>query len=96
MKEDNFFHIKDAFAGLIREYDLESIVVEQKIKEIWAQTVGDFTNNATVKITYANQRLTVFMNSSIIRQELFYAKNEILKKINENLKDYKIIEIYFK
>jgi len=96
MNDNNLFHIKDAFTHLIKQYNLQNSIVEFRMKEIWKQTVGEYINNATTKIQFVNQTLIVHINSSIIRQELFYAKQEIIDTINEKLKDYKILEIRFK
>jgi hypothetical protein len=86
--------LKQAFNQVVNEYNLQNNLIETMIKEVWRQTVGEYVTNATINIKYNNNKLIVHVRQNI-KQELMYAKNEIIDKLNEKQKQVKINEIQF-
>lgn len=82
---DNTLSLKDAFSHLIKQYGLEDTFFEQKIKEVWAKTVGEYCNSFTSKIILKKNVLTVHISNAAVKSELSYVKTEIIAKINELL-----------
>ena len=79
----------------IKDY-LKALHIDKKINEVrlinsWEEVIGKTIAKATTKIYIKNKTLFVFLNSSVIRNELFMLKEEILKVLNEKAGE-KIIE----
>ena len=79
----------------IKDY-LKALHIDKKINEVrlinsWEEVIGKTIAKATTKIYIKNKTLFVYLNSSVIRNELFMLKEEILKALNEKAGE-KIIE----
>lgn len=79
----------------IKDY-LKALHIDKKINEVrlinsWEEVIGKTIAKATTKIYIKNKTLFVYLNSSVIRNELFMLKEEILKVLNEKAGE-KIIE----
>ena len=79
----------------IKEY-LKALNIDKKINEVrlinsWEEVIGKTIAKATTNIYIKNKTLFVFLNSSVIRNELFMLKEEILKALNKKAGE-KIIE----
>ncbi len=79
----------------IKEY-LRALNIDKKINEVrlinsWEEVIGKTIAKATTNIYIKNKTLFVYLNSSVIRNELFMLKEEILKALNKKAGE-KIIE----
>lgn len=82
MNNSNQYSLKDAFGQLLKQYGLEDTMLEQKIIDAWKTTVGEYCAQCTTEIRFKSGQLSVRISSSIVRQELMYAKTEIISKLN--------------
>ena len=55
------------------------------VKEAWAEVMGNGVNTYTKNIQFKNGTLIVELTSSVLREELSYGKDKIIKMINEEL-----------
>jgi predicted nucleic acid-binding Zn ribbon protein len=85
MTEHNQYSLGDALKGLVKKHGLEQSMNEHKVKEAWHKTVGEYCSKHTETIRLSKGELTVKISSAAVKQELMYAKTEILNKINECL-----------
>ncbi len=83
---NNEYPISEALRLLLEEDGIENAVNEQKVKEAWYNTVGKYGKNYTKNIKFSKGILTVTISSDAFKQELLYAKSEIIDKINEKIK----------
>ena len=85
MKDHNQSLLKDALLNVIKKDGIEDALYEQKIKKAWDKSVGKYGAKYTEKISFSKGKLTVNLSSALFKQELMYAKTEIITKINEVL-----------
>jgi predicted nucleic acid-binding Zn ribbon protein len=85
--------IKKALARLVEAYGLTDRLQEVEVKKIWERTMGPFIIKHTRSVTFKDGKLTVFVNSSVIRAEMNMVKSSIMEKLNAELKKNVIRQI---
>jgi predicted nucleic acid-binding Zn ribbon protein len=80
---------------------LKTLNIDQKIKEVrltgsWGEVLGKNVSRATQKVYIKNKVLFVYLNSSVIRNELLMLKSGIIKALNERAGEKVIEDIVFK
>ncbi len=58
-------------------------LAEGHIPDYWRAVVGDHVADLTTEINYINKVLYIRMASSVLRQEIFYRRDEYAQRINE-------------
>ena len=71
--------------NLIENNSLKEGLNNIKIQTIWKKTMGDNINSYTSKITLRKHTLYINLSSSVLREELSYGKEKIIKLLNEEL-----------
>ena len=87
MKRENTQLIKDVLQEFIKEERLEDGLQRVRIFGAWDLVVGDAGARATTNKFFRDGILYCTINSSIIRTQLYYRKEEIALKINKMLND---------
>lgn len=72
--------------NLIKNSSLKEGLNNIKIQNIWKKTMGDNINSYTSEITLRKHTLYINLSSSVLREELSYGKEKIIKLLNEELK----------
>ena len=85
--------LKDAIKGMIKHYNLSHKVNESKIINTWEKQVGKMISKHTTNVFLDNRKLFISLDSAPLRQELLYAREKMVKIINENLGENVIDEI---
>ena len=85
--------INEVVKSFIKQNNLESGIDAVKIDKIWEKLLGKNIKSYTNSLKLSNRKLYVKLNSSVLREELNYGKEEILKMLNEELKKECIEEI---
>ena len=85
--------INKVVKSFIQQNNLESGIDASRIDKMWEELLGKNIKSYTNSIKLSNKRLYVKLNSSVLRQELNYGKEEIVKMLNEELKKECIEEI---
>ena len=85
---------------VIKEY-LKALKIDDKLKEVelirsWDDVVGKTIARSTKKIFINNRRLFVYLNSSVIRNELFMLREGLKKALNDKVGESIIDEIILK
>ena len=89
--------ISEILDGMLRGTDrFSNNYRKSNMEKVWRSTFGEAISKYTTKIYLKDQKLTVYISSASLRQELAYHKNEILLKLNKNLKQLQIIELSIK
>ncbi|MBT8229654.1 MAG: DUF721 domain-containing protein, partial [Bacteroidia bacterium] len=60
---------------------------------VWRQTFGDLISRYTTSVKLHKGILTVYINSSALKQELHMNKSTIIEKMNQNMKYKKIKDL---
>lgn len=71
--------------NLIENSSLKEGLNNIKIQTIWKKTMGDNINSYTSEIALRKHTLYIKLSSSVLREELSYGKEKIIKLLNEEL-----------
>lgn len=77
--------IEELMKFFIKENNLTKGLRQVTIEELWVEQMGTGVSNYTKKITLKGATLIVHLNSSVLREELSYGKDKIIKIMNEAL-----------
>ena len=78
--------IGDALKEFIQANRLEIGLDKVNAKEAWDTVMGNAISKYTTGIMLDRDTLTVQLSSSVLREELSYGKEKIIKLLNEELK----------
>ena len=92
-KETN--SLKSAFNELLRSYKLESKYNAARMMKDWPDLVGKPIASRTSKIRISNGRITVYLTSAPLKQELNMSKSRILGMLREKYGDESVKDIIF-
>ena len=72
---------------------LEAGIDKLNVKEAWINLLGPGIANYTLDVVLKNNTLYVALSSAVLRAELSYGKDKIIKMINEELRKDVVKEI---
>ena len=78
--------VGDILNQIIKTNKLESGLDQVSVNEAWKSLMGNGVNNYTRSVALRNNILYVELTSSVLREELNYGKDKIIKMINEELR----------
>ena len=82
--------------NIIQESKLEQGIQEVLVQESWKKIMGSGIQNYTSDIKLKKHTLYISLTSSVVRQELSYGKEKIIKMLNEDLNQEIIKELVFR
>ena len=77
--------IKDLMGSFINENNLSKGMKKISVKESWGELMGNGVVSYTEKVELRGTTLYVKLSSSVLREELSYGKEKIIKMMNEAL-----------
>lgn len=77
--------ISDLLKEFVDTNKLQTGLDKVNVKEAWAEMMGNGVNNYTTAIQLERDVLYVQLSSSVLREELSYGKEKIIKMLNESL-----------
>jgi hypothetical protein len=77
--------IGDVLKQFITQNKLESGMDVVNVRDAWKNLMGNGVNNYTTEIQLKGKTLYVALSSAVLREELSYGKDKIIKMINEEL-----------
>lgn len=81
---------------MLEAYQLKSHINEVKVINEWENAVGPMIAKNTNKLYVKRRKLYVYLTSAPIKQELVYARHEIIKRLNEAVGESVIDEMVVK
>lgn len=96
MKQENSKIISQVIAEYIKEQGLEDGLQRVRIFQTWDLIVGERVAKTTVAKFYRDGILYCTINSSIIRSQLSYRKDDIIVQLNKMLNSKLISNIVLK
>ncbi|WP_396161312.1 DUF721 domain-containing protein [Flavobacterium sp.] len=78
--------ISDLLKQFISQNKLEAGMDVVNVREAWKNLMGNGVNNYTTEIQLKGSVLYVALSSAVLREELSYGKDKIIKMINEELR----------
>ena len=84
-KLNNQSAIGDILNEIIKNNKLEPGLNEVSVIDAWKNLMGNGVNNYTRNVALRNGTLYVELTSAVLREELSYGKDKIIKMINDEL-----------
>lgn len=78
--------IGDVLKQFISQNKLEAGIDVVNVRDAWKNVMGPGVNNYTTEIQLKGTTLYVALSSAVLREELSYGKEKIIKMINEELR----------
>ncbi|MBC9796049.1 DUF721 domain-containing protein [Sinomicrobium weinanense] len=77
--------LSDGLKAFIEQNRLQSGMDKIDVREAWKQLMGNGINTYTSDVQLKGDTLYVSLTSSVLREELSYGKQKIIKMINDEL-----------
>ena len=78
--------IGDVLKQFVKQNKLEGGMDVVNVRDAWKNLMGNGVNNYTTEIQLKGTTLYVALSSAVLREELSYGKDKIIKMINEELR----------
>ena len=78
--------IDDLLKSFVKENKLEKGLDNINVEAAWRDLMGNGVNNYTISVKLNKNSLYVELSSSVLREELSYGEDKIIKMLNEALK----------
>lgn len=88
--------IGDVLKQFIQENKLQSGIDKIDVRDAWKNLMGNGVNNYTTEILLKGTTLYVALSSAVLREELSYGKEKIIKMINEELRKDIVTDLIFR
>ncbi len=92
-RQNEFYSIQDLMKDVIEENKLTKGMHQLSVKDAWAKLMGNGVVSYTNNIELQGKTLIVKLKSSVLREELSYGKEKIIKMMNEELGESLISKI---
>lgn len=92
-RTSNESSIADVLKEIIEKNKLQPGIDEVVVKEAWKSLMGNGVNSYTRNVILKNGTLYVELTSAVLREELTYGKDKIIKLINEELRRDVVINV---
>ena len=77
--------IQDILYSFVKDNKLEKGLDNVRVGAAWCELLGKGVQNYTTNVRLQNKTLYVNLSSSVLREELSYGKDKIIKLINDEL-----------
>ncbi|AUC84492.1 DUF721 domain-containing protein [Polaribacter sp. ALD11] len=84
-RENDSLSIEDLMQFFIKENNLTKGMQKLKIEETWNKMMGPGVATHTTSVKLQNKTLVIQLTSSVLREELSYGKEKIVKMMNEEI-----------
>ncbi|WP_088322852.1 DUF721 domain-containing protein [Polaribacter tangerinus] len=84
-RKNDSFSIEEIMQLFIKENNLTKGMQKIKVEETWSKMMGPGIATHTTSVKLQNNTLVISLNSSVLREELTYGKDKIIKMMNEEL-----------
>lgn len=95
-RQSNENSISDVLQQFIKKNKLQSGMDKMDAQQAWKDVMGSGVNSYTQDIMLKGATLYVALTSSVLREELSYGKEKIIKMLNEELKKDLIKDLVFR
>ena len=92
-RQNDFQSIQDLMKDVIKENNMTKGMNQISVKEAWAKLMGNGVVSYTRNLELNGKTLIVYLTSSVLREELSFGKEKIIKMMNEELGEKLISKI---
>lgn len=93
MNNTNENSLGDVIKELMETYRLKDGVFTARLAEIWSKSMDKAIVSRTSSIKISKGMLTIVLNSAVVRKELDFKKDQIIRTLNEQLGENVIREV---
>lgn len=90
---NEFQSMEELMKDVIKENKLTKGLNQLSVKEAWTKLMGNGVVSYTSRVELNGKTLVVKLKSSVLREELSYGKEKIIKMMNEELGEELIAKI---
>lgn len=84
-RNNDHISLTDALKKFVETNKLETGLNKINVAEAWEKLMGNGVNHYTTEVKLERNTLYVQLSSSVLREELSYGKEKIIKMLNEEL-----------
>jgi len=95
VKPTNEITLKEAILRLLKTYRLQDGINETKLINSWDKIVGKMITNHTEDLYIKNKKLFIKLDSPALKHELSFAKEKLIKSLNDSVSQQVIEDIIF-
>jgi hypothetical protein len=92
-RTNNESSIGDVLREIIEKNKLQPGIDQIAVKDAWKNLMGNGVNTYTRNIMLKGNTLYVELTSAVLREELSYGKDKIIRMINEELKREVVVSV---
>lgn len=96
MKRNNDQPISEVLKAFSEQTAFKDKLAMKKIETVWLQLYSSLVKDHTTKIYVKQNKVSIHINSSVLKKELLLNKHKILDQMNANLKEFVIEELEFR
>jgi predicted nucleic acid-binding Zn ribbon protein len=96
MRRKETQRISDIITEVTRNTDLGSKLQETRLMENWVNILGPMIGNSTRKLFISKRVLFVYIESPVIRHELFMMRTRLLEVLNQSVGENIVDTIVFR
>jgi len=85
--------IKEVIGSFMKENNLSKGFTQIRVKEAWQQVMGNGVQSYTTSVKLNKDVLVIHLSSSVLREELSYGTDKIIKMMNDALEENIITSI---
>ena len=85
-RENNENTVGEILKGILQDNRLQTGIDEVVVQDAWRSLMGNGVNTYTRNVVLKNGILYVELTSAVLRAELSFGKDKIVKMINEELR----------
>jgi hypothetical protein len=85
--------LKAVIDDWLSEHPMANKAKETRVTHLWGVLLGPSVKNRTKNIYFKNGRLSVKLDSSVLRNELSFARETIIENINKELGETVVTEL---
>lgn len=85
MKRTNTQHIGEVLREFFSRPYIAAKVAEGRLPDVWREALGERVASVTTELCLENHVLYARLSSSVIRQEIFYRREDIAAELNRRL-----------
>ncbi len=87
--------LKSALDELLKSYKLESKFVAARLRKDWERLMGKPISNRTSRIRLNNGKVSIYLTSAPLKQELNMSKSKILEILRKEYGEEAIKDVIF-
>lgn len=88
--------LKEVIKDLLQTYRLDEKLNKVRLIKVWEKLMGKTIAKHTIELYIAKKKLYIKFDSAALRNELSYAKEKVMKMINEEMGEEIIEDIVFR